>query len=295
MPQGGAAPTKGLAALARQVSDPTNAARAATVPIDDEPPGPLPTRAAVKVPPTAAVRDSAPPSGGAEGLFVPPPQIDEYRILRALGRGGMGQVFLGHDSLLDRPVAVKFLVTASPTNHARMRFLQEARAIARLQHPNVVAIYRVGIFGGLPYLVSELVTGPSLDHLSIPLPWTKVLRIGLDLARGLSAVHRHGVLHRDLKPAEGAPWLQRVAGRRQGRPTTSAAARNAGRKGPCCGSIAAAVPVLPDRNRTPSPRRGPRQKGRPEPLVGAPLSSESGGALVDTRDRFAEAVAVTPA
>ncbi len=136
------------------------------------------------------------------GLFVPPPQIDEYRILRTLGRGGMGQVFLGHDSLLDRPVAVKFLVTASPTEQARLRFLQEARAIARLQHPNVVAIYRVGIFSGLPYLVSEYVTGPSLNNLPTPLPWQKVLRIGLDLARGLCAVHRHGVLHRDIKPAK---------------------------------------------------------------------------------------------
>ncbi len=205
--------------MARQSSDPTNAARAATVPIDDESPGPRPARAAAKVAPPAAARDSDLPGGSTEGLFVPPPQIDEYRILRALGRGGMGQVFLGHDSLLDRPVAVKFLVTASPTNHARMRFLQEARAIARLQHPNVVAIYRVGIFSGLPYLVSELVTGPSLDHLSIPIPWTKVLRIGLDLARGLSAVHRHGVLHRDLKPAKGTRGPRRVAGRRQGRRT----------------------------------------------------------------------------
>lgn len=247
MPQGGAAPTQGLSALARQASDPTNAARAATVPIDDEPPGPLPTRAAARVPPAAAARDSD-LQAGAEGLFVPPPQIDEYRILRALGRGGMGQVFLGHDSLLDRPVAVKFLVTASPTNHARMRFLQEARAIARLQHPNVVAIYRVGIFGGLPYLVSELVTGPSLDRLSIPLPWTKVLRIGLDLARGLSAVHRHGVLHRDLKPAEDPAGPRRAVGAQKERRTFPQR-----RKTPAGRDLGA------DRSR----RRRPRQKGRP--------------------------------
>ena len=233
--------------MARQASDPSSAARAATVPLDDEPPGPLPARAAARVPPAAAARDND-LQAGAEGLFVPPPQIDEYRILRALGRGGMGQVFLGHDSLLDRPVAVKFLVTASPTNHARMRFLQEARAIARLQHPNVVAIYRVGIFGGLPYLVSELVTGPSLDRLSIPLPWTKVLRIGLDLARGLSAVHRHGVLHRDLKPAEEPAGPRRAVGPKKERRT------------------------FPQRRETPAGRdlgagrlrrRRPRQKGCP--------------------------------
>lgn len=162
--------------------------------------------AARGAPPAAAESepggDSEQPAASPAALFVPPPQIDEYRILRSLGRGGMGQVFLGPDSLLDRPVAVKFLVTASPTEQARLRFLQEARAIARLQHPNVVAIYRVGIFNDLPFLVSEYVTGSSLNNLHMPLPWQKVLRIGLDLARGLCAVHRHGVLHRDIKPAK---------------------------------------------------------------------------------------------
>ncbi len=190
----------GLAARAGQASDPAHTAKSSVTDTPDEPLAP-PINIAVAPERPAAADADGDHALRPEGLFVPPPQIDEYRILRTLGRGGMGQVFLGHDSLLDRPVAVKFLVTASPTNHARMRFLQEARAIARLQHPNVVAIYRVGIFSGLPYLVSELVTGPSLDHLSPPLPWRRVLSIGLDLARGLSAVHRHGVLHRDLKPA----------------------------------------------------------------------------------------------
>jgi serine/threonine protein kinase/tetratricopeptide (TPR) repeat protein/TolB-like protein len=146
-------------------------------------------------------QDNLAPLHGKPGMFVPPPQIDEYTIVRPLGYGGMGQVFLGHDSLLDRPVAVKFLVTSTPTDQARLRFLQEARAIARLQHPNVVAIYRVGIVSGLPYLVSEFVTGRSLDSVRKPLPWRQVLRIGIDLCRGLSAVHRQGVLHRDIKPA----------------------------------------------------------------------------------------------
>ena len=189
----------GLAARADQASDPAHTAKSNVTDTPDEPLAPPIDIAVAPEQPAADGDDDH--SMRPEGLFVPPPQIDEYRIVRPLGRGGMGQVFLGHDSLLDRPVAVKFLVTSSPTNHARMRFLQEARAIARLQHPNVVAIYRVGIFSGLPYLVSELVTGPPLDHLSPPLPWRRVLSIGLDLARGLSAVHRHGVLHRDLKPA----------------------------------------------------------------------------------------------
>jgi len=136
------------------------------------------------------------------GLSAPPvQQIDEYRITTALGRGGMGQVFVGHDTLLDRPVAVKFLVTPTPTERLRKRFLIEARALARVHHPNIVAIYRAGISNGMPYLVSELVAGQSLDRVPKPMPWPEVLRIGIDLTRGLSAVHAHGVLHRDLKPA----------------------------------------------------------------------------------------------
>lgn len=139
--------------------------------------------------------------GGVMSNTPPITQIDEYLIQQPLGRGGMGQVFMGYDTLLDRPVAVKFLVTTSPNERARKRFLIEARAIARLQHPNVVAVYRVGISNGLPYLVSELVGGQSLDRLEKPIPWEQALRIGIDLARGLVAVHRQGVLHRDLKPA----------------------------------------------------------------------------------------------
>ena len=142
-------------------------------------------------------------SGGA--LSSPPvQQIDEYRITRALGRGGMGQVFVGHDTLLDRPVAVKFLVTPTPTERLRKRFLIEARALARVHHPNIVAIYRAGISNGLPYLVSELVRGQSLDRVVLPIPWQRALDIAVQLARGLAAAHSQGVLHRDLKPGSGA-------------------------------------------------------------------------------------------
>src|SRR5262249_8707470 len=81
------------------------------------------------------------------------------------------------------------------------RFFDEARAIARLQHPNVVAIHRIAEVDGHPYLVSEYVRGRPLDELDRPAPWRQVLEIALDLARGLSAAHRCGVLHRDVKPA----------------------------------------------------------------------------------------------
>jgi len=129
----------------------------------------------------------------------PPDKFEEYRLVRLLGLGAMGQVYLAHDSLLDRPVAVKFVQAKDPA--ARARVIEEARAIARLQHPNVVAIYRVAEIDGHPYLVSEYVRGRVLDQLDRPVPWRQVLDIALDLTRGLAAAHRRGVLHRDVKPA----------------------------------------------------------------------------------------------
>ncbi|MFY2562497.1 protein kinase domain-containing protein [Corallococcus terminator] len=142
---------------------------------------------------------SAPP-----GLLEPPREFEEYQVLRPLGRGAMGQVFLARDTLLDRLVAVKFIATPAgrlPDAVARARFFQEARAIARLQHPNVVAIHRVGEVRGQPYLVSELIRGEPLDTLRKPMDGRQVLGLGLGLARGLAAAHRCGVLHRDIKPA----------------------------------------------------------------------------------------------
>ncbi len=112
----------------------------------------------------------------------------------------MGRVYLAHDTLLDRHVAVKF-VDASEGAAAKSRVFEEARAIARLQHPNVVAIYRVAEAAGHPYLVSEYVRGQSLDRIERPVSAALALSLALDLARGLAAAHRRGVLHRDVKPA----------------------------------------------------------------------------------------------
>ena len=133
-------------------------------------------------------------------VWTPPAEFDSYRLGDRLGMGGMGQVFLAQDIVLDRLVAIKFIQTLKSNPEHRERFLVEARAIARLQHPNVVTIYRVGEADGQPYLVSEFVRGQSLDLISTPLPWEAVLKIGIGLARGLAAAHRHGVVHRDLKP-----------------------------------------------------------------------------------------------
>ncbi|MBL9043673.1 MAG: protein kinase [Myxococcales bacterium] len=128
------------------------------------------------------------------------PLIEEYRLSRSLGHGAMGCVYLAQDTLLDRPVALKFLLSLQKDRAARQRFLIEARAIARLSHGNVVGIYRIGELLGQPFLVSEFVRGTSLDRLPRPLPSPKVRELGLGLARGLSAAHQRGVLHRDVKP-----------------------------------------------------------------------------------------------
>ncbi len=142
-----------------------------------------------------------------------PAQIDEFRIVRPLGAGAMGEVFLAHDTILDRPVALKLIARGRTGAAVHERFLVEARAIARLQHPHVVAVHRVGLAQGRPYLVSEFVRGTSLDQVEKPLPPARVLELGIALCRGLGAAHRRGVLHRDIKPAnailgiDGVPKL----------------------------------------------------------------------------------------
>ena len=135
------------------------------------------------------------------GDWVPPQSFDEYRLIRLLGRGSMGSVYLAHDDVLDRPVAVKFIGNVAPDAEDRDRFLVEARAVARIQHPNVMVIYRVGELEGHPFLITEYIRGKSLSELTVPLPWRKVLEMGIGLARGLATAHRMGVLHRDIKLA----------------------------------------------------------------------------------------------
>ncbi|PTL77062.1 SUMF1/EgtB/PvdO family nonheme iron enzyme [Vitiosangium sp. GDMCC 1.1324] len=139
--------------------------------------------------------------GASAPEWEPPSSFEEYRLIRSLGQGAMGQVHLARDTLLDRLVAVKFLSGIAPDEGQRERFRNEARAVARLQHPNIVAVYRTGEVRRRPYLVSEFIRGSSLDKLPWPASWEKVLDLGIGLARGLAAAHRRGVLHRDIKPA----------------------------------------------------------------------------------------------
>lgn len=133
--------------------------------------------------------------------FVPPAEFDDYVILQELGRGHMGSVYLAEDALLARQVAIKFIAGVDPDLEARQRFLMEARAAARIQHPNVLGVYRIGELGDRLYIVSELVRGKALSELPRPMPWRDVLAIAIDLARGLAAAHRKGVVHSDVKAA----------------------------------------------------------------------------------------------
>jgi len=132
--------------------------------------------------------------------WSPPNRFDEYQLMSLIGRGGMGEVYLGHDTLLDRPVAIKFIRTLNPDNELRDQLLNEARAAARIQHPNVPTIHRVGEISGRPYIISEYIRGRSLDMFPKPMPWQQALRISIGLSRALAAAHRRGVLHRDIKP-----------------------------------------------------------------------------------------------
>jgi formylglycine-generating enzyme required for sulfatase activity len=143
--------------------------------------------------------------------FVPPSEFDDYVILSELGRGHMGKVYLAEDTLLARQVAIKFIAGVEPDLEARQRFLMEARAGARVQHPNVLGVYRVGELGERLYIVSELVRGKPLAELPRPMPWNEALDIAIELARGLAAAHRRGVVHSDIKTANAMITEDNVA------------------------------------------------------------------------------------
>jgi serine/threonine protein kinase len=134
-----------------------------------------------------------------------PQRLGGYEIRRRLGAGAMGEVWLGHDSALDRPVAIKVLprqVAQDPER--RKRFLREARLAAQLIHTHCVAVYLAEVQDQWPFIAMEFVDGPTLDaHLAAhgPLPWREAARIVRDAAAGLAAAHDLGLVHRDVKPA----------------------------------------------------------------------------------------------
>jgi serine/threonine protein kinase len=127
-----------------------------------------------------------------------------YRLERSLGNGGMGEVFVATDTVLDRRVALKRLPSALTEDEAaRARFLREARALARISSPNVVAVFDAGDETE-PYLVMELIEGTTLSNVlrtTGRLPPERARAIGAGIAAGLAAAHDQGVIHRDVKPS----------------------------------------------------------------------------------------------
>ncbi|MFC9126659.1 protein kinase [Streptomyces sp. NPDC057099] len=140
-----------------------------------------------------------------------------YRLVESIGQGGMGRVWRAADEILDRPVAVKEMridgIDAEDNRTRRERTLREARATARIDHPNVVRVYDVVDEGERLWIVMELVAGRSLERILAedgPLSPGETARIGLGLVAALRQVHARGVLHRDIKP--GNVLVENAAG-----------------------------------------------------------------------------------
>jgi eukaryotic-like serine/threonine-protein kinase len=130
-------------------------------------------------------------------------KLGPYEIVAPLGAGGMGEVYRARDTRLGREVALKVLPESFSRDADRLRrFEQEARAVAALNHPNILAIHDIGEDNGAPFLVSELLEGHSLRQELIggALPLRRAVEYGMQIAQGLAAAHEKGIVHRDLKP-----------------------------------------------------------------------------------------------
>jgi len=137
-------------------------------------------------------------------MDLPPgARFGPYEIVSPIAAGGMGEVYRGRDTRLERDVALKILPRGVATDPERVRRFQlEARAAGVLNHPNVTALYDVGTHDGAPYVVSELLEGQTLRQRieEGPIPSRKAFEYGVQIAHGLAAAHEKGIVHRDLKP-----------------------------------------------------------------------------------------------
>ena len=141
---------------------------------------------------------------GNEG-YLSGKRLGNYQIDRRLGRGGMGEVYLAHDNALDRTVALKVLRSTLVHDEQLVeRFHREARASAKLNHPNIVRIHSVGVEDGIPFFAMEWIDGEPLDVILKAqgiLPWQRAMNITSQVASALESAHAQGIIHRDIKPA----------------------------------------------------------------------------------------------
>jgi serine/threonine-protein kinase len=136
-------------------------------------------------------------------MAITPERLGRYEILRPLGSGGMGEVYVAHDPLLGRNVAIKILPERLVTDRDSLaRFTQEARSASALSHPNIVTIYEIGTDQAKPFISMEYVDGRDLRTLinEGPQPNRLTVDIAAQIADGLAAAHEHSIVHRDLKP-----------------------------------------------------------------------------------------------
>ncbi len=152
-----------------------------------------------------STKDSLDPSGRTREVMVLPRAFGRYRLLSEIGRGGMGTVYLAHDSELDRRVALKVpSFGRSQDPRAVERFRREAQAAAALNHPNLCPVFDIGRFDGVDYFTMPYLDGESLAARiarAAPLPVEDAVRLVRQIAVGLEAAHQVGVVHRDLKPS----------------------------------------------------------------------------------------------
>jgi serine/threonine-protein kinase len=141
--------------------------------------------------------------------------VSQYRITERIGEGGMGVVYKAHDTRLDRTVALKFLSLKAMDDEARSRFIGEAQAAARVQHPNICPVYEIGEYEGQLFFAMAFLEGKTVAHLirQGPVPITQALDIAIQVANGLEAAHKQGVIHRDIKAGnitvdgQGHVWI----------------------------------------------------------------------------------------
>ncbi|EDM77565.1 serine/threonine kinase family protein, partial [Plesiocystis pacifica SIR-1] len=158
--------------------------------------------------------EAFPDHGAGQGPAQGPAQIGRFVVLQRLGEGGMGVVYAAYDNELDRKLAIKLVRPERAAADTRVRVKREAKAMARLSHPNVVHVYEVGEFEEQIYVAMEFVTGPTLGawvrgleppgsppaHSSREPRWQTILEVYIQAGRGLEAAHAAGIVHRDFKP-----------------------------------------------------------------------------------------------